>query len=529
MGLGVIESKTSAFPRGTTRVGVKEINEESQELDSAKRVGTIVLSPQPSDDPNDPLNWSAKWRWTHLFVIAFGSALANAGTTMLNPGLEPLIESIGSNPADVGTWILTAPTFWTSAAAFFVVAGSDIWGRRSFYFWSVVFLAASNYFSYVSKTFPMLAAARTASGVFSAPLFTLATATISDIFFVHQRGKAIAIWNLALNGGAQIGQVLAGVVTDALGVDANFLITAFMWTAMVPVVYLTIVESAYFKRDTENVTMISVSPNKLANEYDDVDMQASILPPKRSYKQELALSRGKLSDKSFFKGVIKPLGLLSHPIVVYNCFVNAIMFALLAGMTTILSILLAAPPYDLPPTQIGLTNLPPFLVGLIASPLFGWMSDASVAFMARKNKGIAEPEFRLALLLLAIPLTMVGLIGLGIAFNGGYPVIWILVWMTVTNVGAAGGIGIAIAYLIDCLPEHSAQAFSTINMAAAAFVTVGISPMITWLETDGPMIVFGCMATALALITALGIPFYVFGKKIRAWYDSIPWTQRLLD
>ena len=58
------------------------------------------------------------------------------------------------------------------------------------------------------QTFPILIVARTLGGLFSAPLFTLVTASIADIFFVHQRGAAISAWNLSLTAGAQVGLVL---------------------------------------------------------------------------------------------------------------------------------------------------------------------------------------------------------------------------------------------------------------------------------------------------------------------------------
>ena len=48
---------------------------------------------------------------------------------MLTPGLEPLTEQFQSNESDISTWILTAPTFWTSAAAFVAVAGTDVWAK----------------------------------------------------------------------------------------------------------------------------------------------------------------------------------------------------------------------------------------------------------------------------------------------------------------------------------------------------------------------------------------------------------------
>jgi hypothetical protein len=57
MGWGILESKRTSFPEGTSRVGLKDVDKDVPELETSKRKGGIVLSPQPSDDPNDPLNW----------------------------------------------------------------------------------------------------------------------------------------------------------------------------------------------------------------------------------------------------------------------------------------------------------------------------------------------------------------------------------------------------------------------------------------------------------------------------------------
>jgi hypothetical protein len=301
---------------------------------------------------------------------------------------------------------------------------------------------------------------------------------------------------------------------------------------MIPVFYLTIFESAYFTRKTDDVTTIHVPADKLSAEWDEEDLKSSARPAKQTYNERLALSRGRLSNKSFFKGIIKPFGLITSPIVFYSIFLNTTVFLFLAGMSTFMSILLSSPPYDLSPSQIGLTNLPLFVVGLLSGPLFGWMSDASVGLMARHNgttKGMVEPEFRLVLLVLSTPITMVGLMGLGASFQNSLPLVWILVWMTVTNVGSVAGVQIAISYVIDCHPEHSAQAFSSINMISAGAVTVGITPMIGWLDTAGPMAVFGTLASAAAIVTGAALPLYVFGKRIRAWYESAAWAQKLLD
>lgn len=57
------------------------------------------------------------------------------------------------------------------------------------------------------QNFGLLVAMRTITGLASAPGFSLLTATIADIFFVHERGFYIAIWNICLGSGGQIGCV----------------------------------------------------------------------------------------------------------------------------------------------------------------------------------------------------------------------------------------------------------------------------------------------------------------------------------
>lgn len=72
MGLGVLDDPHMAAPPGTYTIGANDgihglvysmnftdqFLAEAQANDSSlKRDGDIILQPQPSDDPNDPLNW----------------------------------------------------------------------------------------------------------------------------------------------------------------------------------------------------------------------------------------------------------------------------------------------------------------------------------------------------------------------------------------------------------------------------------------------------------------------------------------
>jgi hypothetical protein len=82
MGLGILEPSTTSHVPGTVLLNEVAAHSESQTRHLKHSTGKnshIILDPQPSDDPNDPLNWS--WREKHSIwaFLCFG-AIIN-GTT----------------------------------------------------------------------------------------------------------------------------------------------------------------------------------------------------------------------------------------------------------------------------------------------------------------------------------------------------------------------------------------------------------------------------------------------------------------
>lgn len=78
MGWGVVESDVNKFPPGTVNLakkpdggestrsvefclksltGTLDIDESLADQVGVKKWGNVILQPQPSDSPNDPLNW----------------------------------------------------------------------------------------------------------------------------------------------------------------------------------------------------------------------------------------------------------------------------------------------------------------------------------------------------------------------------------------------------------------------------------------------------------------------------------------
>ncbi len=70
------------------RDGEKDINVSTDDISPSPIAdqklhhdGSTVLVPQPSSDPNDPLNWSVMKKHVYLFVIAVTAFLADYGSS----------------------------------------------------------------------------------------------------------------------------------------------------------------------------------------------------------------------------------------------------------------------------------------------------------------------------------------------------------------------------------------------------------------------------------------------------------------
>lgn len=104
MGLGVLEVKPDKLVAGTIPLRQDAVASESITRVLKRGSGasaTIVLAPQPSEDPNDPLNWSYRRKFLIVAIIALGAVLhvsAAVSTAILrrhHPSFRGRMWSIG--------------------------------------------------------------------------------------------------------------------------------------------------------------------------------------------------------------------------------------------------------------------------------------------------------------------------------------------------------------------------------------------------------------------------------------------------
>src|SRR2546423_9752153 len=82
MGLGIVDDHNLSHVPGTVLLDEQAGHTEEQTSNlkhGSGRDSHIILAPQPSEDPNDPLNWPQMRKDLSLAILCFG-AIINAAT-----------------------------------------------------------------------------------------------------------------------------------------------------------------------------------------------------------------------------------------------------------------------------------------------------------------------------------------------------------------------------------------------------------------------------------------------------------------
>ncbi|KEF56048.1 uncharacterized protein A1O9_07629 [Exophiala aquamarina CBS 119918] len=512
MAFGVLEDLTLVKVPGTVVLTNSDANtlEESQMDGKLKKIGSITLLPQPTDSSHDPLNWPWLRKNVLLVVIASASGVTVSLGPMISPGLPLLAMQYQKSLDMISTYLVGLFILWTGVFTFFTSAAASVWGKRMVFVLSAAALLALNAWGFFVKSFEEFVAMRLLQGFASAPFETLVTSTIQDLFFVHQRGQKMAIWGLMSTCGVLLGQVISGVIIERLGVKYTFGISAMIFVPLLIATFFFVPETVY-QRGTHFKMVDIVSDEKITT---TMTFRSNV--PDHSQHSAYAVFRGRVSNESFLRQLIKPFPLFIYPAVVFGSFIYGSFFTWLVALSVLSVPMFAAPPYNLTPSQVGLTNLPLLVVGLVGSPVSGWMADKVIRCMAKRNNGIYEPEFRLTLMIPGALLSTIGFFGLGSSIAQGAKIGWPLAFISLHSLAIPFASQAAFTYVVDCHPEDANQAFVTIGLVKAILTFLVTTSVNGWFASQGAKMVFWSIGGLNLGICLLTIPVYVFGKKFRA-------------
>ncbi|CAG8954528.1 hypothetical protein HYFRA_00004442 [Hymenoscyphus fraxineus] len=511
MGLGILNDIKYPTPPGTVTLK-EEVNSsklEDDDYEEPKKIGDIVLNPQPTDSKNDPLNWSQTTKICILLILSLNAGVTASLGPMITTGFDEIGAAFNVNADQISFSLVGVLQLTTGCGIFFTAAAAAVWGKRPVFFLSTLVLLGTSAWGFFAGNHFSLSMMRMIQGFASAPLDTLVSATVAELFFIHEKGTMLSIANLFVLAGSKLGQFVASFIIQNLGFKFTFGICALIYAMIVPLMYFFVPETFYRAREDETQLIFDKS---------SLNLYEIVLPEvEHTYSQRLRIFQGRVSDASFWRMAFKPIPLITFPAVLYA----ALTFSVYAAGLTLIALLqdnvFSAPPYKLSSSSIGLLNLPLFAVGLVTGLTAGWCADFVVHFLTSQNNGVYEPEFRLVLMLVAAIGSSVGYVGFGYSVAAGANILVPTAFLGLQTAAVPFATSAMFTYVMDCHSGHAGQAFVTMNFTKAV-VGFSMSKFVNgWYQTSGPKSVFTVVAIAHLAISGLSFPLYIFGKRMRSY------------
>lgn len=501
----------------------------------------IILFPQPSADPNDPLNWPSWRKHLHFGILFFFGLILAAASNFVGPIYTLLAEIYNVSLSQLNTGGALEFLFLAFSCLFCQPVAGKL-GRRAVYLFSTLLTIISAVVFVGDKTYGGYLGYSILIGCAVGPIDSLIEVSITDIFFLHQHGKYIGIYSLTMGLGSAFGPFIAGYVTQNLGylwcgylliiiAGGLLLVEAFLLEESVfkrtyespeledKLLEIVISNTSHVKSHTADIDL--ATKNNAVVELDSVSEPATIPRPKTYIE---LLRPFTITDTRFTPmTVVNTLKVLRYPAVLWCSIVYGIQICWLSLITVSESEFFMAPPYLFSANSVGLLSMA-MVIGTVIGGAYTSCSDMVQLYFTRKNDGIFEPEFRLLMLPIPIFLNVVGLFMYGL--GPYYGVHWI--------VGAIGIVFIAIAlccisglslnYVLECYPKQASATMTSVlfvrNLMGMVFTWV----FQYWLDNVGVIGTTSMLAAFCLVINGSFIIIYLWGKNFRKytqkWYEN---------
>ena len=153
-------------------------------------------------------------RWRTLFVVAIAQLMVVLDSSIVNIAIPSAKAELGITDANQ-QWVITAYTL--AFGSLLLIGGriGDFMGRKRIFIIGLAGFAAASALGGVAANQELLFASRALQGVFGALLAPAALAIISVTFTVPaERAKAFGVVGAISGGGAAIGLILGGTLTE---------------------------------------------------------------------------------------------------------------------------------------------------------------------------------------------------------------------------------------------------------------------------------------------------------------------------
>jgi EmrB/QacA subfamily drug resistance transporter len=159
---------------------------------------------------------SPRARWIALVVVCLGQLMSIVDGTIVNVALPQIQRDLHFSQSDL-TWVLNG--YLITFGSFLLLAGrlGDLIGRRRIFLIGVTLFTLASVACGLAQSQGVLIVARFVQGLGGAGAVSAIVAIITAEFpSPGERAKAMSIYTLVISGGASLGLIAGGVITETL-------------------------------------------------------------------------------------------------------------------------------------------------------------------------------------------------------------------------------------------------------------------------------------------------------------------------
>ncbi|KAI6818809.1 MFS general substrate transporter [Hortaea werneckii] len=177
--------------------------------------GKIVLEPQPDDSENDPLNWPMIRRDLALLSLGFYCMVGGGMTPILAAGFKEVASDFDVSVPSVA---LTTGLYMMGLGVGSVLLSPTaiLFGKRPVYLVAATCFILTSVWCALSPNFASLVVARIFQGIAVSSVECLPSATVAEIYFLHEKAYRLGIYTLLLLGGKNLVPLVSAAVIQSL-------------------------------------------------------------------------------------------------------------------------------------------------------------------------------------------------------------------------------------------------------------------------------------------------------------------------
>ncbi|KAI1206701.1 MFS general substrate transporter [Annulohypoxylon truncatum] len=490
-----------------------------------------ALFPVPAEDPNDPLQWSRAKKITILVIMCGYSFLGNSALLGPGPYLTLWSEVFDISPGDAST-LISYPNLAYGFSSLLLVPLYLKFGRRPVMLGSMLAFIAGLIGSACANNFAALMAWRVISSFGAGICEALPVQLVSDIFFLHERGKHIGYYTFGMCFAAVATIPAAYMLPTKYSWRLFFYVMLAFAIALFILAFLFVEETCYDREahrshNTSPERSDEIASNGSEKPDEDTVERTTSIPKRKSFLMTLRLWGYVDPEVNIFTLMWRSFTYFLVPQVLWvvTSFGTIIGLGALA-FNFVFPIKITAPPYNWPESSSGVQSLGSLLGFLLALP-FTSTSDRLAAYLTRRNHGIREAEMRLGVMLPAMIIGPAGLVVYGLTAQFNLHWIGYFFGSGLSSFGGYFYYCFTLAYAVDSYNSNTSEMLIAINVGKQA-VSFGLGfGVLDWVLERGYGVIIAGVFGAVFLANNLALILFMFrGKQIRR-FMSTSWLAKL--